>query len=173
MKNIILIKENGKLRIEPKTPELTKEITKSIKDDEHLCWENCTNACAKKCSKIADMPKKDLNSYSFINSGIQIIDEKGEIENFIVSDCKKYQKATPKEYTPEEKARIRQASRELRKAYFDTITLEEAYIKQYELLERGDLINPRGKRPCSDEIRKIIQDKKRNKVKTRGIRKSY
>ena len=173
MKNIILIKENGELRIETNSPELTKEIEKNIKEDGHLCWENCANACTNKCPKIADMPKKDLNSYDFINSGIQIIDEKGEIEKFIVSDCNKYQKVNPKKQTLKEKNKIRQAREELRKAYFDTITIEDAYIKQHELIERGDLINPRGKRPDSYEIRKMIHEKKKNKVKTRGLRKSY
>ena len=170
MESIILIKESGELKIENTTPELIEQLDK---ENGHLCWENCENACADKCRKVEDLPKKYINEYDFIKAGFQIIDDKGRIDRFIVNECDNYKKVQPKRLTTEEKARIRRAREELRKAYFDATTLEEAYITQHELLERGDIANPRGKTPSKREIWKMQKDLNRKKLKTRGLRKSY
>ena len=158
MKDVILVKENGKVKI----IKNTKGAVASLKlPNRHMCWEYCENASANKCEKIKDLPKKYINEYPFISDGYQVIDNNGNVASFTVSSCNNYQKVKEREKTAEEKARIRKIKEGLRIAYFETLTLDEAYLKQAELYARGEIKNIRGKKPNDKEIALIKRRIKR------------
>ena len=52
---------------------------------EHLC-PNCERAYADKCPKVAHTIKNELDGYSFIKEGAQVIKD-GYIEKFFVASC--------------------------------------------------------------------------------------
>ena len=160
--SVILKKENGVVKeIEP-TKEIIKDIRQIGKKEDprvHLCWENCANALAGKCDKVTEREKKNIGDYDFITDGIQIIDDNGEIDTFIVSKCKNYVRTENKKKTQEEIQRLKQIRDGLRTSYFDTETVEEAYLLQDELLhstsENKVLINPRGSKPNFHELARM------------------
>ena len=121
----------------------------------HLCWEDCDNASPLKCEKIANARKKKINQYDFIISGYQIFDEKGNLETFVVSDCKNYKKMLKKELTREDLEKVRKTKEDIRMNYFDSETMEEALLKQQYLLKSGQIMNPRGKKPNEYAIIKL------------------
>lgn len=159
MKNVILKKENGKvIEIEP-----TKELLEELKRKEiiHKCGENCKNAYTSKCEKIADYIKKNISEYDFIQSGTQVIDNEGDVEKFLVHDCKNYEEAPNKIHTAEELKRFREARERIRLAYFNTATVEEAYIIQDDLIKRRQLFHAQGKRPTEPQIIEMRKKAKR------------
>lgn len=119
----------------------------------HLCWENCKNATASQCPKIADSVKQKIEDYQFITDGYQIFDENGAMDSFIVTGCKNYRKEVRKELTPKEKEKIRLAKEAIRMLYFDAGSIEEAHVIQAELEEKGQLQNIRGRRPSKEAIK--------------------
>ena len=158
MKNVILKKNDGVVSIMEASPELIKKIKNKDKDNQnniHMCWENCTNAYCDKCEKIADIQKKEINEYDFISDGIQIINKSGEIDTFLVNKCQNYEKSKPKKLTMEKIKRLQKIKDGLRIAYFDALTLEEAYITQSDLAERKKIKNIMGSRPNPEQIRKM------------------
>ena len=163
MKNVILKKENGKvIEIEP-----TKELLEELKSKEiiHKCGENCKNAYTSKCEKIADYIKRNIAEYDFIQSGMQVIDNEGDVEKFLVHECNNYEEILNKKHTAEELKRFRRAREAIRLAYFDAATVEEAYIIQDDLIKRGQLFHAQGKRPTESQI---INMKNKEKAKRRN-----
>lgn len=158
MNNVILKKEKGIVTIN----EINPEKIKKIKEGYHLCWDSCANAYTNKCPKIRDVRKKTIDAYDFITDGSQIIDSEGEVETFIVSECNRYEKTQIIKKTQEELDRLQKIKEGLRMAYFDTLTVEDAYIVQYELEKRNLLTDIRGKRPRSYNYYKM-KAKKNNK----------
>lgn len=118
----------------------------------HLCWEDCFNASADKCPKVRNKIKLSIDKYDFIQEGYQILNKKGEIDRFIVTKCDKYEKATPQAMTQAQKERIKKIKDGLRIAYFDAETIEEAYVIQNDLIKKGQIKNPRGRRPDDQQV---------------------
>ena len=168
MKNVILKKENGVVTTMEATKEQLSDIRKIGKKDDpriHLCWENCANAIAGACEKVTEREKKNIADYDFITDGYQIIDEKGEIDAFLVTKCNNYVKVEQNKKTKEEIERLKKLKESLRTEYFDTETVEEAYLLQNELMhstsENRVLIHPRGKVPNAREIARIKNEMRR------------
>ena len=150
MSNTILKKENGVVTSLEPTAELLKAIEEGKKC--HLCWTTCGKAYANQCPKIADEFKKSIDSYDFITDGIQVIDEKGEVDTFIVEKCNSCEKSKKPIITGRKAKELRDA---LRTAYFGTATTDEAFVLQDELVKRGLLLEVKGKVKTDEEISKI------------------
>ena len=94
MASIVFKKQDGVVKVMKLTPALSKKLEN--KDEIHLCWDNCVNAYTSKCDKVADVFKKTIRHYDFITDGFQVFDEKGKLESFKVTKCKKYEEAKKK-----------------------------------------------------------------------------
>ena len=158
MSKKVIKKENGIIT----SLDLTPELKKAVECGCHLCWKDCSNAYVNKCPKVADIKKKDIGSYDFITDGAQIVEEDGTVDTFIVTGCDLHDVSTKK---PLKGAEAKRAKDSLRMAYFETTTVEEAYIIQKELVDRKLLINPKG-RVCDDTT--IEEVRKREKQKRLG-----
>lgn len=153
MNNMILKKkDNNIIEVLTLDEEQIKDEKANFQSALHMCWENCANACSSKCQKICDKKKQSIENYSFITQGIQIITADGKIEDFIVLGCENYEKQPETEKTVEELKRLKQVKDALRMAYFETTTVEDAYIKQYQLKQRKAITSIRGHRPTETEI---------------------
>ena len=154
MEEIIIIKKNGIVDVVDPNSETIEDF--KTKKAVHMCWHNCSNAFTTKCPKIQDEIKKMINEYDFITDGFQIINSKGQIDRFVVTKCLNYIKEKPKTYTVAEKERLNNIKKGLRMAYFDASTLEEAYLIQHQLEQRGDITNIRGYKPSKDKIKRLL-----------------
>lgn len=135
MKNMVLIKNNGILTMDPDKNAAVEELkTKNI---QHLCSKDCACAYASKCQKFADIANKDINKYDFITDGYQVIDENGETEQFVVEKCDNYKYQEPRKYSKQEKEEIKKLRESLMSFYFDAEDVNEAKIIQYDLHKRG------------------------------------
>lgn len=106
-------------------------------DRNHLCWQDCENAQANLCPKIADINPKRIDQYSIITDGYQSFDSKGNMLSFCVSGCKLYRRQKRKEFTREQRQRLIEAKASLKMFYYDSCTLEEAdQIEQREMVKR-------------------------------------
>lgn len=153
MKNIIL-KENGQIiDVLPYTEEVDRALANKHKI--HLCWDSCVNACAGKCTKIANMPKKAIGKYEFITDGYQVVKEYGAFDKFIVSGCKNYVRDKRADFNFKQRADNRKKRENLKMAYFDTETIEEAHILQAYLINKELLKDARGKKISSDQLSKM------------------
>ena len=134
-------------------------ITTSKSAKKHLCWEDCEYAFADKCPKIRDYYKEThINKYPFIEEGWQTLDENGDVDDFIVTKCSKYEHAKPgPTRTAQEVKKIKDS---LRTHYFDAMTVEEANRKQAEDILAGRILKPRGKEP-KKELEELKREKKR------------
>lgn len=105
---------------------------------EHLCFD-CKNGCPSKCPKIADFEKKSIEEYPFILDGKQTFDKNGDIDRFIVYDCKNFEKVpyNAKKLTPEEKRHISELKTKMITCYFDVDTVREANDIQFSLYQKG------------------------------------
>ena len=160
--SVILKKENGVVKEVEATKENIKDIRQIGKKDDpriHLCWENCANALAGKCEKVTEREKHSISDYDFITDGIQLFDDNGELDTFIVTKCNNYVKTNQKKKNQEEIQRLKRLREGLRTSYFDTETVEEAYLLQDELLrstsENKVLLNPRGSKPTHIELARM------------------
>lgn len=126
----ILIKINShfdKVKSDNGITELTlrifnDELWKKLEEKSTmLCWD-CSNGYVSKCSKIRDLKKKNIEDYPFIVSGFQVI-KNDEIERFIVTNCKRYKKATNKNQMTSKE--LRKAKAKLAALFYGTETLEE------------------------------------------------
>lgn len=149
MEKVILKKENGKVEVFSANSEIVKNNTENCL---HLCWENCANACPNKCQKVADIKKEKIDKYDFITDGLQVLNDKGQVDTFIVTNCQNFEREKPRFTTNQERARLMRLKEAMRMAYFDTETIEEAYIVQAELEARGELKNIRGRKPNEKEL---------------------
>ena len=129
MKKYIIRKENGIVSVEPYTSGAEKKENHGA----HLCWENCSNACVNGCPKVADIKKRSIGNYPFIDKGFQVvkktINEYGEAENFvdefIVEECSHYKMDKP--YNADKMKKLRRLkSAALRMQYTGAETLSEA-----------------------------------------------
>lgn len=161
MENIVLKKKEGKLEVMNMSPAIENEI--NSKETVHLCWGNCSetfckNADKSKCAKIKDRRKKTLDKYEFITDGVQTFDKNGNVINFIITGCNKYESAGKKEITKEQAISAKEAKAGLMTYYFDTGTLEEAQVSQYMQMIRGTLVNAEGKTlSAKTMVDKILQ----------------
>lgn len=143
--------------------ELSKRIFYDVLDNiyerkqTHLCWEGCKNAHPLQCKKITDRIKSRISEYEFITDGYQEIDKAGNIDKFIVSGCKNYEKESEKILTIEQKERAKKAKEALMLHYFDAETIEEAWVIQHDLLVRGELTSGRGKTIPLERIKEFKQ----------------
>ena len=150
---MILKKENGIVT------EITKKELPKRKEVVHLC-QNCQNASPNLCEKFADIfvddqttesdlinyrPKQPIGEYSYIKSGYQVINEKGQVTQFFVNECDNYQKITEKKLTPEEKEKIKKAKEFLMLYFADASTLEEASEVIADQFQRGTLVHKKRK----------------------------
>ena len=115
MEEMILKKENGQTTI----INPTKEELKKIKGSCHMCSQSCINACANKCSKIADIKKKSINDYDYITDGYQIYDENDDTEALIVSKCSNYEKEIRSKKTAEQIKRLKELKESLYIYFYD------------------------------------------------------
>ncbi len=118
----IIKKENGVVVPEEATEEKLQEIRKS----DTLCFD-CSNL--ENCKKVADQEKKSIDKYDFISDGSQVIDEEGNIENFVITNCRDFVKE-------EKKTGINRSKivTDFVTGYFNVDTLGEA---EKELSKRG------------------------------------
>ena len=123
MKNIILEKDNGKVIDLPKTKEVIYELHNGSRI-KHLCFD-CVRGCASKCAKIADYRKKPITAYDFIISGYQIYDNRGDVEEFTVTECQNYKYDDPKYVSEKEKMAARKTIGLFHMAYFGANDLDE------------------------------------------------
>ncbi len=144
----ILKKENGIVNVIENPSQTVVDTEKSYC---HLCWD-CDNY--DQCQKIIDYKKKSIENYPFIENGSQMIDSKGELQTFIVSKCNNYDRNLYPSKSSIDTKTIRAIREELRLAYFDVDTKEEADQKQYYLMEKGLLKNVYGKQPTNVKILK-------------------
>ena len=138
----IFYKKNGVVKKVSSKPNLAANV--DGEKVQHLCWQYCVNANPINCPKIRDFEKKNLEDYDFITDGYQIVDKNGDIDTFFVHKCSNYKKSLPKPFTKEERIKKRAAKKGLMIGYFDTLTIEEAYELQRQLIERGDILKPKG-----------------------------
>ena len=123
MKNIILEKDNGKVIDLPKTKEVIYELHNGSRI-KHLCFD-CVRGCVNKCTKIADYRKKPITAYDFIISGYQIYDNRGDVEEFTVTECQNYKYDDPKYVSEKEKMAARKTIGLFHMAYFGANDLDE------------------------------------------------
>lgn len=57
----------------------------------HKC-SDCAFSSVSKCKKVYDEVKEPIYMYPFITDGHQTFNSKGNVENFFVEKCLKYQK---------------------------------------------------------------------------------
>lgn len=130
----------------------------------HLCWENCANCLT--CKKIVDSVKKNITEYDFIESGYQIYNN-DELERFLVTECKNYVEKKKKIMTEEERQKALKHKVSLRLLYFDTCDLDESYVIQDDMINRGEIVNLRGNFP-DPEAMKLYRKRWENKKKNRA-----
>lgn len=123
MRNIVLEKDNGKVIDLPKTKEVIYELHNGSRI-KHLCFD-CVRGCASKCQKIADYRKKPITAYDFIISGYQIYDNRGDVEEFTVTECQNYKYDDPKYVSEKEKMAARKTIGLFHMAYFGANDLDE------------------------------------------------
>lgn len=145
MEKIVLVKKDGKLEV----MNMNDSIQDAL-DGVHLCWGDCPNNFCKNadinnCPKVNDRKKKTMDKYDFITEGVQVLDDKGDIDQFVVKSCEKYEPVGEKKITKEQRKSAREAKAGIMTYYFDAETLEEAQIKQYMQMIRGELRNVEGK----------------------------
>ncbi len=90
MKSVIFKKENGVVTKMQNNRSNRKQLIEERGNKEHICWHYCANSTPKKCEKVFDIKKKAIAYYKFIRDGYQIIDEKGQLESFVVTNCDNY-----------------------------------------------------------------------------------
>ena len=105
----------------------------------HLCW-NCKNGYATKCPKITDLQKGTIDSYNFIKSGYQLVED-GNIIKFIVSACDNFEVPEQKSQEELERAKIeaKKAMNELIMDFYDVDTVEDALRIRENRRARGVL----------------------------------
>lgn len=136
--NVALKKVDGKTEHVPVSSLTEEEIGEKVC---HKCWQHCECAKANECDKIYDQYKKTIDEYEFITDGIQIYDNEGRLEKFIVTNCKNYK--------AKEKLKVSSSERELLnrvirlygyKFKLDNIdALNELYELDYRLSQNGHL----------------------------------
>ncbi len=122
-------------------PNASKKIKETIGD--HLCWKDCECAYVSKCPKIADAKKKNISEYDFIKRGYQIYNENGELDDFGVFECDNYKYKDPYNKSNLNLKEINYLKASIFTNYFGVETVDEANMIQYELAERGQLLNAR------------------------------
>lgn len=110
----------------------------------HLCWENCKNCSPIECQKIADQFKQRIDNYDFITDGYQILDSTGNVDTFVVTDCKNYKYQKNRVLTIEEKKRAQKIKIGLETSFFDATTLTEARKTEELWLKNKQLFKSRG-----------------------------
>lgn len=123
MRNIILEKENGNVIDLPKTKEVIYELHNGSRI-KHLCFD-CVRGCASKCTKIADYRKKPITAYDFIISGYQIYDNRGNVQEFAVTECQNYKHDKPKYVSKKELLAAKKTISLFHMAYFGANNLDE------------------------------------------------
>ena len=123
MRNIVLEKDNGKVIDLPKTKEVIYELHEGSRI-KHLCFD-CVRGCVSKCAKVADYRKKPITAYDFIIGGYQIYDNKGDVQEFTVTECQNYKYDEPKYVSKKEKMAARKVIGLFHMAYFGANDLDE------------------------------------------------
>jgi len=166
MKNVMLKKENNQVRIIDITDDNELCEINNI-NCRHLCGDSCLNARADKCPKIEDLKKESIDKYPFIVDGYQVYDENGELNTFIVSKCENYKEEIRRKKNKEEINRLKAIKESIRVAYFDTDTIDEAYLLQDEFINskrvNNKLIRAKGDRPTDYQLRMIKKRAMKNK----------
>lgn len=142
MGKYVLIKKDGQTTKMDITPDFEAKIKEKRG---HKCWENCENATVLCCQKIADDVKSPIDKYDFITDGYQIFDEDGKMLCLHIDECENYKKAKPVKLSAEEQRRIKLIREDLRKAFFGTDDLKEAYTTQFAQMRDGRISGVRGK----------------------------
>ncbi|MBQ6546869.1 MAG: hypothetical protein IJL74_02595 [Bacilli bacterium] len=104
----------------------------------HLCG-NCHNVQPSKCSKVADIYKKNIADYDFITDGYQSFDEFGDCDVLVVEKCNNYVPMAEQKRSKKALLEVKKLREQLACSYFDAPTPEDAYLLQVELYERGHL----------------------------------
>lgn len=151
MKEIILKKENGVVSILEKTEENMEKL-----NDKHLCATTCSIDIYRKCQKVFGR-KRLIRDYDFITDGYQIFDGNSKLVSFCVNKCKNCKEVYEAKPTAKEEIDARQKRNELMKAYFGTMTIEEACRVQDELIMREDII-------ADEEYSAILKSKTKKKI---------
>ena len=141
VEKILIRKENDEVSVSQITERADLGVQAGVT---HLCWD-CANGCPANCNKVKDIKKKNIEAYPFITSGYQVFNTNGNMDRMIVTECKDYQYIKAEQKTPQEQAKISDARKKLRLLYFGAQTLSQANRIQNDLLDRGQLISPRGR----------------------------
>lgn len=124
--------------------ELSKKIFLDLidiindKKQRHLCF-NCQNANPNCCAKVKNRIKLKIEDYPFIKKGYQEINEKGEINRFVVSQCDNYEEDKKRNTSIERTKKLKDLKKSLKILYFDGESYEESNKIQYDLFIRGNL----------------------------------
>ena len=106
----------------------------------HLCWENCKNASPSHCEKVRDYVKRNINDYDFIIDGYQILDNNGDVDTFVVSECSNYEEQKPKKISSSDELRMRELKENIFMEYFDAETLEEARNIRNHMIKTNQIV---------------------------------
>lgn len=82
MRNTLLIKQNEKIAVMPRSIE-TEKAFRNLKQ---LCRE-CDDSCREKCRLIRDVHVLSIDNYDFIKEGIQLIGAADKPISLIVFKC--------------------------------------------------------------------------------------
>ena len=143
MEDVILVKKEGQIVFSNIEPLVTKRVTND--KEIHLCWP-CKHARVDECRKVCNRNKRTIDEYEFITDGYQVFDKDGRLVKFVVSGCSNYEEEEKeKKLTAEDKKRIASLKQALKTAYFDADSVDDANVKQYFQMIRGELTGVHGK----------------------------
>lgn len=143
MKNALIRKVDGKIEIQNIQDGIISgnEQDSKLQSAKHLC-SKCDNCYADKCLKVFDEEKRILDEYDFIESGVQVYDENGNMHLFYVTKCNNFIKdAERKKFTTQEELEnLKRLKESIKILYFDAESIEEADQTHLDLLRRRQLV---------------------------------
>ena len=80
------------------------------------------------------------NDYDFIIDGYQILDNNGDVDTFVVSECSNYEEQKPKKISSSDELRIRELKENIFMEYFDAETLEEARDIRNHMIKTNQIV---------------------------------
>lgn len=162
MEKIVLRKKEGK--IEFINMDSSIEMVLDAKNKKHLCWGDCSetfckNADTNRCPKVHDKEKKTIDKYGFITDGVQTLSENGQVDDFVVTGCNKYEPVGKKKVTKEQRRNARKAHAGMLTYYIGPETSQKAEVVQFMQIIRGERTPARGKTyTVSTMIKRLIDE---------------
>jgi hypothetical protein len=108
-----------------------------------------SNSIPIKCAKckaiisnndIFEIFTPNTPDYDFIIDGYQILDNNGDVDTFVVSECSNYEEQKPKKISSSDELRIRELKENIFMEYFDAETLEEARDIRNHMIKTNQIV---------------------------------